>query len=1081
MNAEALAWEWVRARTDGAAAHEWMDLLQRAVHEATENSLALLPDVYARVAYLKRSGLFPPPLIALIYATLARLNEALAADGDATLAPQIPDAVGEIVLALAGNEARAVCERTGVFPAEGAYSLLAARTPKADARKLYIIVEKVENDQLIATDRRGETIPVLFRNKDCLAGKTLEFWFRPGDQILFHRLENLGENRYATNEDTLAILEPDYLINVTDMAEAAAQSSSADMIRRYYNLEPPRLSLLVGSMANTMLDEWLCQPHADFEDVLKGAFRQHAFTLAFMHLCGGTGGDFSQTVGELKSILREHAKTLQALAQRLHEKELRIWIEPSRISPDFGLQGRMDVLLTDDGRPEYKTIIELKSGKPPKIEYESVRPEHLYQLTGYDLQLGDAKRVGNSCVFYSQETDLAQAMRTVFPNISAKRTALAGRNRLVRSEFRLCEDDYSELEAIREKIPDDVPKYKTTDAAAFHETLAGLTDIERAYFYAFSGFVAREHRHAKIGVQRDGAEGAAGLWRKTLPQKCADHSAIADLEPDLLHSDPERGYYRFLRRTQTSRMPASFRPDDYVVLYDQTTGPVESILLKATLVELDDEKLTISLRNKQIDAQSLLSGRIWAMEHDFLEKTDKALYQNLFRWAHDGDAFKRRIFLGLERPRFAVSQNLEAPPYLQRAEQIDLFRRALGAQDYFLIQGPPGTGKTSLLLKALAEHLYHRTNQNVAFLAYTNRAADEICEQLLSLDVPFFRLGFCRMENVPTEKQLSHKLSLRQIHDFLADVRFVVSTVSSFAGRLNEWSFKKFHTAIIDEASQLLEPHVCGILTRFERFVLIGDEKQLPAVVSQPESGHAPPPALRAVLAQAGIHNLARAVFDRILSRCREKGWDEAYGMLTAQGRMHRDPADFVSRRFYDGRLQIATQRQTRPFTAHPRDSLLARSRLLFVNVPTENAYKINRREAALAAQIVERIRGETGVIAPFRAQIAEIVRRLDPEIRRRTTVDTVERYQGSQRDFIVYSVCANFKSQIPLLSSPNETGTVDRKLNVALTRAKEQVVVLGNAEVLSADKHYAALIEYAMQNNGYIEAEDLEKEWRQT
>jgi DNA replication ATP-dependent helicase Dna2 len=446
------------------------------------------------------------------------------------------------------------------------------------------------------------------------------------------------------------------------------------------------------------------------------------------------------------------------------------------------------------------------------------------------------------------------------------------------------------------------------------------------------------------------------------------------------------------------------------------------------------------------------------------------LYQSLFRWVYDGDERKRRVFLGLIPPRF-VSVAAVPPAYLDRPEQIEIFRKALAAQDYFLLQGPPGTGKTSRLLRALVDHLYRQTTQTLALLAYTNRAADEICEQLLELRLPFYRLGFCRMENVPTEKSLSRTLTPAQIHDFLLDTRIVVSTVASFVAKLNDWSFKKFDTAIIDEASQLLEPHVCGIWTRFSRLILIGDEKQLPAVVAQPEPGRQPPPALARALQTTGIDDLGRAVFDRMLERCKQNAWHEAYGMLTAQGRMHQDIARFVGERYYDGRLEVVSPRQTRPFDLHAAGSFLSRARVMFVNVPADKNAKLNVAEARLAAQMAAAFPGETGVISPFRAQIAEIVRRLPPHIRPRITVDTVERYQGSQRDFIVYSVCANYPEQLDVLSSLSDDGTVDRKLNVALTRAREQIVVLGNAEILSRSPHYAALIEYARSLGGYAEA----------
>jgi len=142
----------------------------------------------------------------------------------------------------------------------------------------------------------------------------------------------------------------------------------------------------------------------------------------------------------------------------------------------------------------------------------------------------------------------------------------------------------------------------------------------------------------------------------------------------------------------------------------------------------------------------------------------------------------------------------------------------------------------------------------------------------------------------------------------------------------------------------------------------------------------------------------------------------------------------------------------------------------LFLSTPTDEggvAQKTNRHEAVLIADLVSAFQRlydgrllSIGVITPYRAQIARIraeleSRQIQPD---ELTIDTVERYQGGARDVILISLCTNSLSALSSLISLSDDG-VDRKLNVALTRAREHVVVVGNAELLRENETYAQFI----------------------
>ncbi|MBI5916602.1 MAG: hypothetical protein HY842_14590 [Bacteroidetes bacterium] len=265
-----------------------------------------------------------------------------------------------------------------------------------------------------------------------------------------------------------------------------------------------------------------------------------------------------------------------------------------------------------------------------------------------------------------------------------------------------------------------------------------------------------------------------------------------------------------------------------------------------------------------------------------------------------------------------------------------------------------------------------------------------------------------------------------------------------------------------------------------------GYHKQLPAVVVQsPEASAVTDEKLLSI----GLQNLRNSLFERLFRRCTEQNWHWAFNLLSHQGRMHEDIVRFPGELFYEGKLKIlpkeipASQKQSAPLAAQPADNqadwqkVVTGRRIAFLNTPIDRqspSRKTNRHEAELLAQLVKHFQSpqfpilnsqfSIGIITPYRAQIAQI-----QEVMQREgidcgsiTIDTVERYQGGARDIILISLCTNVASQMETLVSLSEEG-VDRKLNVALTRAREQVVVLGNEELLRRNEVYRRLIDWAM------------------
>lgn len=308
----------------------------------------------------------------------------------------------------------------------------------------------------------------------------------------------------------------------------------------------------------------------------------------------------------------------------------------------------------------------------------------------------------------------------------------------------------------------------------------------------------------------------------------------------------------------------------------------------------------------------------------------------------------------------------------------------------------------------------------------------------------------------------------------MADCRIYVGTVASIASKSELFKLKHFDVAIVDEATQILEPQLLGVLcARFKdgrngigKFILIGDHKQLPAVVLQSnEQSEVHDEELRRI----GLYNLKDSLFERLYRFHLQEEHSPAVDMLCRQGRMHPGVALFPNREFYAGKLEALG-------LPHQLEDVDAPVRFIPSERDTESVSgKTNRNEACIVAQLAADVyhlykegfdtNRTLGVITPYRSQIALIrkeIQSLGIPALNEISVDTVERYQGSERDVIIYSFCVNYLYQLKFLPNLTEENGVwiDRKLNVALTRARKQLYITGVPDILNHNLIYLRLIQ---------------------
>lgn len=525
----------------------------------------------------------------------------------------------------------------------------------------------------------------------------------------------------------------------------------------------------------------------------------------------------------------------------------------------------------------------------------------------------------------------------------------------------------------------------------------------------------------------------------------------------------------------------NFRNGDVVVLYERNNGTdnvTNKMVFKGNIESITDNELRIRLRAAQQNPLVFPENSRYAVEHDTMDTTFRSMYLGLSSFM-DANPERRELLLGQRPPRFDMAYEDRIARTTDDFERVAL--KAEAACDYFLLVGPPGTGKTSRALRRMVEHFYACPSTQVLLLAYTNRAVDEICRSLSAIlpQVDYIRVGSelscdARFRKHLLENVLAECNNRREVNIRMADCRIYVGTVASIASKPELFKLKHFDVAIVDEATQILEPQLLGILcARFKdgrngigKFILIGDHKQLPAVVLQSnEQSEVHDEGLRRI----GLYNLKDSLFERLYRFHLQEEHCRAVDMLCRQGRMHPGVASFPHREFYAGKLEALG-------LPHQLENVDAPVRFIPSERDTESVSgKTNRNEARIVAQLaadVYHLYKETfevnrtlGVITPYRSQIALIrkeIQALGISALNEISVDTVERYQGSERDVIIYSFCVNYLYQLKFLPNLTEENGVwiDRKLNVALTRARRQLYITGVPDILNHNLIYRRLIQ---------------------
>ncbi|MCX7879568.1 MAG: AAA domain-containing protein [Ignavibacteria bacterium] len=917
---------------------------------------------------------------------------------------------------------------------------------------------------------------------------------KTGTEITCINLRHLGENLYSTIHSSIIVVEPNYLYDITDIA-SCFESKSANVysyfIRKFFP-QPLSFSMLLGVVVNSIFDELIVDPEIPLGKIIEKTIRSKI--LPFLAL----KKNYPNLKEELQKQTQQHYDNLKKITKNL--ARYKIQIEPTIFSAVYGLLGRMDILLENELDKNYKTIIELKSGKAPNSNLHFVLSDktsfylpmwqsHYAQATGYNLLLDSAfpGRKGSSMILYS--SDIEKPLREASNDINLKKEFIKVRNWIHLLESQIAKRNYSIFKTIEKILKEKVNN--STFSNISNSNLLNLSHEVSPFLFSYVSFILNEIRLAKTGENFSNSNHTqSDLWAKSIEEKVEQQNLLNDLILIQELSSYEKLHLCF-KKTETTNKLCSLRKGDPVVIYTHSMflNPLSALMIKGTIKSIDKEYVVVSLRNKLKTKEFENDKNKWFLEGDYLESTSRNLFQSIFKFLLVSEEKKRNI-LGEFPP---TKKNTPLPEKYIADGYKETLTNAISSFPYYLIQGPPGTGKTRIIIRNLLRYYVFETNYKVLVTAYTNRAIDEIVELLREdkFDDYFIRLGNKESSDFKENmiSYLAEEQDLDYIENKIKEARIVLGTSAFYLTNPEIFDLIKFDIAIIDEASQLIFPYISSILCEVEKFILIGDEKQLPAVILQ--EGNSRKVKIKE-LATFDIEDLSVSYFEFLLKKMQKYGWNDGYGLLNFQTRMHPEIAELVSKLIYNDKLKTVTQKISKPKID---EIILAISeffniqmprRVLFINTPVDKQSKINFYHSKIIGNLFQYICNRFteifdwnifGIISPFRLQNHNIYESLPDNLRSDITIDTVERFQGSEREIIIISLPYNTTRLLRQTASfsKNENGKIfDRKLNVALSRAKEFLLIFGNEQILSQVPCYSDLLNLLKEKKSILEYKEF-------
>ncbi len=566
-----------------------------------------------------------------------------------------------------------------------------------------------------------------------------------------------------------------------------------------------------------------------------------------------------------------------------------------------------------------------------------------------------------------------------------------------------------------------------------------------------------------------------------------------------------RWIWTLCKRNRTLRLPWTRINVGAPVLLTSDSGEGEP--LRGVVSDRSERTLDVALPALPDDADTSATWRLDLSTDEIARDRQRTAMRRLRDAPHGRLSQWRDLLIGEREPRFHDQQPITPLADDLNPSQLEAVRLALSADDFALIHGPPGTGKTTTLVELICQSIARR--EKVLVCSGSNLGVDNLLERLTNAGVRTLRLGHparvlpalrqrtldylveqspevevaaalrrnaselfrqaakrTRAKPLPGERQNRRSEAKQLLNEarrmeqqierhLLDEAEAVCATLTGLDDSILR--DREFDLVVVDEAAQATEPACWIPLLRSRKLVLAGDPCQLPATIISNE---------------AAREGLAESLMERLL----RKDPKNRSRLLEVQYRMHRQIMEFSSRQFYEGRLQAHASVADRLLRELPGVAVADPLGLPLEFIDTAGAgydekpapdgeSRSNEGEARLVVRKVRELLAAgvapeaVAVITPYAAQVRLIRETLDaPGVE----VDSVDGFQGREKEVIIVSlVRANGEGEIGFLSEL-------RRMNVALTRAKRKLLVIGDAATLGGHAFYRALLDYAEEQGGY-------------
>ncbi len=900
-----------------------------------------------------------------------------------------------------------------------------------------------------------------------------------------------GTSIYAVKPDSELVLEPRRLVSVTEAVEAAFCIRSVDIRNRVGPSEP--FWMAKGKLIHDLFDHLVTTRGDTSRENFNRAFRRAR--PAFMAALPG-----SKVSVDDRAFQEEAWRHFCNLGRWIEQNDVvapAVAVEIDGMSSRWGLKGRADALFAAAGGV---TILELKSGKVPA-------DEHLFQLYAYCLLFENDQGVRPDGRLLYSDSGRSEGMRPFH-----RWSLMQGRNRVVSLNFRytfppLIEGAYGDCPRRKRCFNRGDCIELNGSASPRREPL--LQGARKEFYDRWFRLLSLELWEAEGEFARVLDPGslverlAEGVTTRILELAFKEDPAA----PRESSCGSDRLPEHAVLMVDGSSIDAS--PGDLVILHRGDPASRDALRARVTARDQGTIHVKIVSRGRTI-GESPPGSRSeersdvdapWYVDTVPFIRAREASRRALYRFLRQADPSVVRVLVdeddqprepesdqadhpapsrsGLTSEPDAAGRNVEfeaaepdSPADLDDlcfAEGLDAelnedqeaaVKAALECDPYHLIHGPPGTGKTRVLARLIRICLDR--GEQVLVACPTNVALDRLLIALIDLGArDMLRIGgrsaatselqkvLERLGNIPV---LLEDLCLTGIS--FSELRTRVGATSLIAATAYQCAShplfirERFDRVVIDEAGQLDEPTCLGPLALAPKFVLGGDHLQLPPVVR------------RVAGDESALADLEQSLFERLFS----SSPSSRISRLRMQYRMNSEIQEIPSRLFYDGTLfpsPEAAHRRMSMDIGFPDDPAMLRIldpnlSVIFVNIEGSDSGKARPEEARFAAEIVRKLlaagipAGEIGLITPYRVQQA-LIHEFLAEEGTAVTVDTVDRFQGGEREVIILSLAR---------SDGVTSFLADRKrLNVSLSRARSKLILLGHGPVLETHPLFQSLL----------------------